>query len=88
MTPFKKVSFQTRVLPGRIKYRRLAFLFVTLQERIDEKVNFSRYFCLLLRYASPGIKYTKAAKAKLHCKPQIKVVIVQLKSMRFRRLHD
>ena len=41
----------------------LAFLFVTLQERIDEKVNISRHLCLLLRYGSRFIvKYTKAAK--------------------------
>ena len=38
-------------------------LFVTLQERIDEKVNISRHLCLLLRYASWFIvKYTNAAK--------------------------
>ena len=60
----------------RIQNRRLAFLFVTLQERIDEKVNIARHLCLLLRYGSRFIvKYTEAAKAKL--KPQIKAVIVQ-----------
>ena len=38
-------------------------LFVTLQERIDEKVNISRHLCLLLRYASWFIvKYMNAAK--------------------------
>ena len=34
------------------RYRRFAFLFVTLQGRIDEEVNISRHLCLLLRYAS------------------------------------
>ena len=40
------------------------------QERIDEKINISRHFCLLLRYASrflglQRVKYTKVAKVKL-----------------------
>ena len=59
-----KHEFAGLVLLGRIQNRRLAFLFVTLQERIDEKVNISRHLCLLLRYASWLIvNYTKAAKA-------------------------
>ena len=40
------LSHQTRVLPGRIQNRRLALLFATLQERIDEKVNISRHLAL------------------------------------------
>ena len=46
----------------------LAFLFVTLQERIDEKVNISRHLLpVSLRYGSRFIvKYTKAGKAKLN----------------------
>ena len=56
---------QTGVPPGLIQNRRLAFLFVTLQERIDKKFNISRNLCLWLRYDSGFIvKYTKAAKAK------------------------
>ena len=44
----KKLSHQTRVLPGRMQNRRLPFFFVTLQERIDEKVNISRHLCLFI----------------------------------------
>ena len=64
---FDQTWVRRLILPGRIQNRRLAFLFVTLQERIDEKVNISRHLCLLLRYGSRFIvKYTKAAKAKLN----------------------
>ena len=67
LTKHSKHEFAGWVLPGRIQNRRLTFLFVTLQERMDEKVNISRHFCLLLRYGSRFIvKYTKAAKAKLN----------------------
>ena len=45
-------EFAGYVRPGLIQNRRLAFLFVTLQERIDVKVNISRHLCLLLRYSS------------------------------------
>ena len=83
MTPFKKLSHQTRVLPGRIQNRRLAFLFVTLQERIDEKVNISRHLCLLLRYGSRFIvKYTKAAKAKLNHRSKLWLCSKALHSVR------
>ena len=77
MTPFKKLSHQTRVLPGRIRYRRFPFLFVTLQERIDEKVNISRHLCLLLRVClSVCSKIHESCETEVQ--PQIKVVIVQL----------
>ena len=73
-----KHEFAGLVLLGRIQNRRLAFLFVTLQERIDEKVNITRHLCLLLRYGSRFIvKYTKAAKSEV--KPQINLVIVPAK---------
>ena len=77
MTPFKKLSHQTRVLPGRIQNRRLAFLFVTLRERIEEKVNISMHLCLLWRYASRFIQSKIPESCKSEVKPQIKVVIVQ-----------
>ena len=38
MTLFKKLSHQTQVLPGKIQNHHLAFLFITLQECIEEKV--------------------------------------------------
>ena len=70
-------------LPGRIQNRRLAFLFVTLQERIDEKVNISRHLCLLLGHGSRFIvKYPKAAKAKLNHRSKLWLCSKALHSVR------
>ena len=73
----KKLSHQTRLLPGRFQNSRFAFLFVTLQGRIDEKVNISRHLCLLLRYASRFIESKIHESCKSEVKPHIKVVILQ-----------
>ena len=73
----KKLSHQTRALPGQFQNRRLAFLFVTLLERIDEKENILRHLCLLLRYASRFIESKIHESCKSEVKPQIKVVNVQ-----------
>ena len=62
-------DFAGYVLPGRIQNRRLAFLFVTLQERIDEKVNISRHLCLLLRYGSRFIVACVADETKPRYSP-------------------
>ena len=72
----KKLSHQTRHLPDRFKNRRFAFLFVTLQGRINEK-DISRHICLLLRYASRFIESKIHESSKSEVKPQIKVVILQ-----------
>ena len=58
---------------SRIVVSEKAFLFVTLQERIDEKVNISRHLCLLLRYASRFIESKIHECCKSEVKPQIKV---------------
>ena len=59
-------EFAGYVLLGRIQNRCLAFLFVTLQKRINEKVNIAKT-SLFLRYGSRFmVKYTEAAKAKLN----------------------
>ena len=69
-------EFAGQVLRGLIQNHCLAFLFVTLQERIDEKVNILRHLCLLLGvWLSVYSKIHESCKSEV--KPQIKVVILQ-----------
>ena len=54
----------------------LAFLFVTLQDRIGEKVNISRHLCLFISEVWLSV-YKIHESCKSEVKPQIKVLIVQ-----------